>query len=159
MNQDDKRVCYTFEAALELAIDMENDSFRNYLAGVRMVKNQHAREILKEMALEELAHKQSLENALIIGAIDGEQSLQRPVPTMDLDYVLKPEELGPQAGVREAIAYAIHLEKQSLDFYRRMASGCEGAPMAKVFEQIGNDESRHLQKLEDMYEEHFLTEN
>lgn len=159
MAQDDRQACYTFEAALELAIDMENEGFRNYLQGLRKVRDAHAREILKEMAKEELAHKQALENALVEGVVHGELTLQCPVPTMNLAYVLKTEELDPQAGVREALAYSIHLEKQALDFYQRMASGCEGAPMAKLFEQIGNDESRHLQKLEDMYEEHFLNEN
>jgi rubrerythrin len=152
-------VCYTFEAALEMAIEMETEGFRNYLLGLRRVKNQHAREILREMALDELEHKHMLEKALVDGTIDGEQVLSAEVPTMNLDYVLKPADLHPQAGVREAIAYAIHLEKKSLDFYHRMAHGCEGAPMAAVFRQIGNEESLHLQRLEDLYEEHFLTEN
>jgi rubrerythrin len=31
--------------------------------------------------------------------------------------------------------------------------------MARLFERLLADESRHLQALEDMYEEHFLTEN
>ena len=159
MAQDDRQACYTFEAALELAIEMENEGFRNYLQGMRRVLDLHAREILKEMATEELEHKHALEKALVEGAIHGELTLQCPVPTMNLAYVLKTEELEPEAGVREALTYAIHLEKQALDFYQRMARGCEGAPMAKLFAQIGNDESRHLQKLEDMYEEHFLNEN
>jgi rubrerythrin len=30
--------------------------------------------------------------------------------------------------------------------------------MAALFENIANDETRHLQSLEDIYEEHFLTE-
>jgi rubrerythrin len=30
--------------------------------------------------------------------------------------------------------------------------------MAALFTKIANDESRHLQALEDLYEEHFLTE-
>ena len=159
MTADASQACYTFEAALELAIDMENDSFRNYLHGLKLVRNVHAREILKEAALDEMLHKQALEKALIEGAFEGELALTRPVPTMNLDYVLKEVDLGPQSGVREAIAYAIHMEKCALDFYRRMAQGCAGAPMASLFEKIGNDESRHLQKLEDLYEEHFLTEN
>jgi rubrerythrin len=152
-------VCYTFEAALELAIEMENEGFRLYLHGIRLVKDRHAREVLREMALDELSHKHTLEKALVAGAIGNDQGLTASVPTMNLDYVLKSADLSPTAGVREAIAFAIHLEKKSVDFYHRMAQGCEGAPMAAVFLQIGNDESLHLQRLEDMYEEHFLTEN
>ncbi len=78
---------------------------------------------------------------------------------MNLDYVLKKTDISPNADGRQALAYAIHLEKESLEFYRRMAQGCAGAPMAKLFEQISNDESKHLQSLEDLYEKHFLPEN
>ncbi len=151
--------CYTFEAAIEMAVQMEEEGFRHYLAAMRRVKNRHAKEILRDAALDELDHKKELEKALVEGTIEGVHALERPVPTMNLDYVLKTEELSPDAGVREALAYAIHLEKGSLDFYRKMAQGCAGAPMASLFERIGNDESRHLKTLEDLYEEHFLTEN
>jgi len=154
-----ENVCYTFEAALELAIEMENAGFRHYLTGLRKVSDRHARDLLREMALDELEHKHALERALIDGTIDGEHMLEQEVPTMNLGYVLKSAELDAQAGIREAIAYAIHLEKKSLDFYQKMAKGCSGAPMADVFRKIGNDEARHLQRLEDLYEEHFLTEN
>jgi len=154
-----ENVCYTFEAALEKAIEMENEGFRHYLLGMRRVSDKHAKALMREMALDELEHKHALELALVEGILEGEHALGSEVPTMNLDYVLKYEEISSDDGVREAIAFAIHLEKKSLDFYQRMASGCEGAPMADLFRRIGNDESRHLQRLEDMYEEHFLAEN
>lgn len=151
-------VCYTIEAALEMAVQMENEGFRHYLQALRQVKNKAAQEILRDAALDELEHKLQLERALVLGQFEG-TGLDKPVPTMNLDYMLKKKELRPDSDNREALAYAIHLEKESLDFYRRMASGCAGAPMASLFNQIANDETRHLQQLEDLYEEHFLTEN
>lgn len=152
------QVCYTFEAAIEMAVKMEEEGFRNYLQAIRTVKHPGAKEILKEAALDELEHKHSLEKALVAGEVEG-HALENPVPTMNLDYTLKPKTLGANAGAREALAFAIHLEKSALEFYRTMAAGCSGAPMGNLFERIANDESRHLQSLEDMYEEHFLTEN
>lgn len=152
-------VCHTYEAALEMAIDMENESFRHYLRGLLTVRDKAARSLLREMALDELEHKYTLEKALVEGSIEGGHTLEKPVPTMNLDYVLSKKELEPDSGAQDVLAYAIHLEKNALDFYRRMAQGCAGAPMASLFERIGNDESRHLQKLEDMYEQHFLSEN
>lgn len=152
------QVCYTFEAAIEMAVKMEEEGFRNYLQAIRTVRHQGAKEVLKEAALDELEHKHSLEKALVEGEFEG-HALQNPVPTMNLDYTLKPTNLGANAGAREALVFAIHLEKGALEFYRSMAAGCSGAPMGNLFERIANDESRHLQALEDMYEEHFLTEN
>ena len=157
MSQSDQ-VCYTFEAALEMAVKMEEEGFRHYLGALRIVRDRAAQMILKDAALDELEHKFQLEKALVEGQLQG-HTLEAPVPTMDLDYVLEKKVLSPEADARQALAYAIHLEKGSLEFYRRMAKGCSGAPMGSLFDRIANDESRHLQQLEDLYEEHFLTEN
>lgn len=152
-------VCYTFEAAIEMATKMEDDGFRAYLAALRIVKDKAARQIFKEAALDELEHKHELEKALVDGEMKGDASLQKPVPTMNLDYVLAKRELRPESDAREALAYAIHLEKGSIEFYEKMSRGCEGAPMAVLFKKMLADESRHLQSLEDLYERHFMAEN
>lgn len=151
-------VCFTFEAAIEMAVQMEQEGFRHYLQALRTVKNPAAKLILKDAALDELEHKFQLEKALVEGRVGGHM-LDQQVPIMNLGYVLEKKELGSGADARQALAYAIHLEKGSFDFYRRMAEGCSGAPMGSLFSQIANDESRHLRQLEDLYEEHFLTEN
>jgi rubrerythrin len=57
---DENNVCYTFEAAVEMAVKMEDEGFRHYLAAIRKVQNKGAREILKEAALDELDHKLQL---------------------------------------------------------------------------------------------------
>lgn len=152
------QVCYTFEAAVEMAVKMEEEGFRNYLEAIRKVKSKAAKEILRDAALDELEHKHQLEKALLEGHMEGVEELNRPVPTMNLDYVLARKELTPDSDAREAMAFAIHLEKGSIDFYQRMSQGCAGAPMAPVFERLLADESRHLQSLEDLYEQHFLPE-
>lgn len=151
-------VCYTFEGALEMAISMEHDGFRHYLDALRIVKSKAARQILKEAALDELAHKFELEKALIEGHIT-EGALDKPLPTMNLDSVLVKKELKPDSDGREALAYAIHLESGAIAFYKKMANACAGAPMGKLMDRLVADESRHLQQLEDLYETHFMTEN
>ncbi len=153
-----EQVCYTFEAAVEMAVEMEEQGFRHYLLALRKLKDRAAKLILRDAALDELEHKHQLEKALVEGEIAGHQ-LDQPVPTMNLDYILKKAEINPDADGRQALAYAIHLEKESLEFYRRMAQGCSGAPMGNLFERIYNDETKHLQSLEDLYEQHFMPEN
>ena len=152
------KVCYTFEAAIEMAVKMEEEGFRHYLAAIRTVSNKGAKEILRDAALDELVHKHELEKALLDGNMGGGAELDRPVPTMNLDYTLAKKELTSESDAREALAYAIHLEKGSIDFYKRMSQGCAGAPMAPVFARLLADETRHLQSLEDLYEQHFLPE-
>ncbi len=153
------QACYTFEAAVEMAVTMEGEGFRHYLDALKKVKDRAAREILREAALDELEHKHQLEKALVEGQMGSGGALGQPVPTMNLGYVLAKKELRPDSDAREALVYAIHLEKGSIDFYQRMSEGCSGAPMAGLFQRLLADESRHLQSLEDLYEQHFLTEN
>jgi rubrerythrin len=149
--------CYTFDAAMELAITMEEASFRHYLEAIGIVKNKNAREILRGFALDELEHKQTIERALVEGRMGDEGQMKRPVTTMGLDYILTKKALGPDSDIREVMAYAIHLEKEAVDFYRRMAEGCAGAPMAGMFERLLIDARRHIQAIEDLYEAKFLT--
>ena len=156
---ENDQFCYTFDAALEMAISMEEEGFRHYLHAIRQLTNKGAKELLRGNALDELNHKHQLEKALLDGRMDNSDDLDQPIPTMHLDYILKKEELGPQSGVREALIYAIHLEKGAVDFYGKVSGGCAGAPMGKLFAQLHQDESRHLQALEDLYEQHFMTEN
>ena len=156
---DNDQVCYTFDAALEMAITMEEEGFRAYLHAIRQLTNKGAKELLRSNALDELNHKHQLEKALLDGRMDGGEDLDTPIPTMHLDYLFKKQELGPHSGVREALIYAIHLEKGAVDFYGKVSSGCAGAPMGKLFAQLHQEESRHLQALEDLYEQHFMTEN
>lgn len=151
--------CYTFDAAVEMAIKMEEEGFRTYLAAIRQLTNKGARELLRDNAIDELNHKHQLEKALLDGRMEGGEGLDQPIPTMRLDYIFKKEELGPQSGVREALIYAIHLEKGAVDFYGKVSDGCAGAPMGKLFAQLHKEESQHLQALEDLYEQHFMTEN
>lgn len=157
MNEE-HAVCLTIDAALDKAIAMEESGFRSYLQTMRKLRNPQARELLREVAMEELEHKQRLEKALLDGALEQGETA-RPVPLMNLDHFFGKEEVGPEATVREVLAFAIHREKEALQFYTRISEACSGAPMAGLFAALSVDESRHLRTLEDLYEAHFLTEN
>lgn len=154
-----KDVCYTFEVALEKAIIMEEQGFRNYLHAIKVVDNRQAKVLLRDAAKEELEHKQRIELALLEGHDQNAAILSEELPTMNLDYVFEQKEIPDDADARTSLAYAIHLEKQAVQFYRALMSGCEGAPMASLFKRLLADETRHLKNLEDFYESYFLAEN
>ena len=163
MHDDDiniqKNVCYTLEVALEKSIKMEERAFRNFLHAIDLVKDRQAKAILREAAREELEHKHSLEMILLDGHDKNLSGLKKELPTMNLSYVFDQKSISPDADARESLAYAIHLEKREIDFYRALINGCEGAPMVEVFKNLLADETRHLQILEDFYERYFLAEN
>ncbi len=90
-------VCYTYEAALEKAIEMEEEGFRNYLHAISVVTDRQAKAILREAAIEELEHKQRLEMALLDGHDTNAAELQREIPTMNLNYVFEQKEIAADA--------------------------------------------------------------
>ena len=158
MNEPEN-VCLTFEAACIAALEMENRIFQNYVGALRVVKDQAAREILLEAALAKLAHKYKLEMAALEGKLD-EVISPGPVSIMNLSvHCCDQHQIDANADNRKALAFAIQMAQDSLKFYRDMTRGCAGAPMAKIFTVLGDEQTRHLQKLEDTFEEHFLTEN
>lgn len=151
-------VCFTLEAALEHAVEMENGIFADFMSTIQAVNNKSAKAILRDAALGKLKEKHQLEKALLEGSIEG-VDLHASVPIMSLDAHYGKEVLHADADAREAMAYAIHLVTEAVDYYKKMANACDGAPMSNVFARISGDQTTLLQMLEDSYEEHFLTEN
>lgn len=151
-------VCLTFEAAVQAAIEMENRIYLDYLQALRIVRDQAAREILRDAATAKLAYKHKLEEAALTGGFDAGLA-PGPVSVMNLSVrCCDQHRIDADADARKALAYAIQRAQDALKFYRDMASRCSGAPMARLFTQLGDEQTRHLQQLEDTFEEHFLPE-
>ena len=151
-------ICFTLEAALEYAVEMENEVFADFLHTLQVVKSKAAKDILRDAALGKLEQKHQIEKALLEGTIEGVE-LHVSVPTMSFDARYGKPALRADADARDAMAYAVHLVTRAVDYYTNMAKACEGAPMSNVFTRISGDQTTLLQTLEDSYEEHFLTEN
>ena len=152
--------CFTFDAACDTAIEMETQIFQNFLHAVRIVRDKAAKEILQEAASVRLGIKHKLEEAALKGGLD-KQEVKGAVPIMNLAECIRCCDLhsiGTDASNRKALSYAIQMSKDALEFYRSMAQQCSGAPMATLFNALGDDQTRYLKELEDTYEEHFLTE-
>jgi len=150
--------CLTFDAACMAGIEMENRIFQNYVEALRVVKDQAAKDILLEAAQSKLTYKHKLETAVLEGKFAG-MLTSGPVSVMNLRVRCCDQgQIDSGADARKALAYAIQMAQEALRFYRDMAKNCEGAPMAKLFMELGDDQTRHLQRLEDTFEEHFLPE-
>jgi len=145
-------VCYTREVAIEKAIEMELQSFNTYKNLYFKVKDRIAKDILKELALDELEHKYTLETVTLHekGETDG--------PSMKLTLFLEEKPLDQAANDQDVMVYAVHEEKRSVDYYKAMSGQCTGAPMEKMFSRLAKDEEGHLAKLETLYESLYLQE-
>src|SRR4030042_4778342 len=125
--------CYTLEGALEKAIENEQHSSGVYRHALRVVKDQQTRIILKDLGLEELEHKHTLEKALFGETIALHGKEEATGPSMNLTEILHEKPLTEKSTPQDVMIYAIHDEKKTVEFYRQMASQCSGAPMESGF--------------------------
>lgn len=151
-------VCYSLEGALEKAIEEEQHSFEVYRQGLKVVRKPQARMILKDLALEELEHKHAMEKALIGETLALHGKGEASGPSMNLTSMLRQTTLDANASAQEVMIHAIHDEKRSVDFYAEMAAQCGGAPMAEVFDELQKQERIHLAKLEELYEQLYMSQ-
>ena len=153
-----EEVCYTREAALEKAIDMESKSFEIYKNGYLKVKDRMGRDLLKDLALDELKHRYVLEKAFFEETVALHDTGYATGPSMNLTMMLEERPLNESSTDQEIMIYSIHEEKRAVDFYKGMASQCGGAPMAEMYKSLAKDEENHLTRLEELYESQYMQE-
>jgi rubrerythrin len=153
---ESQEVCYTREVALEKAIDMEANSFDVYRGAYLRADERRAKDLLRDLALDELKHKYTLEKAFFEETILLHESGSASGPTMKLAMLLEEKPLGKNPSQQDILIYAIHDEKRSVDFYKAMAGQCVGAPMEGMFKTLAGDEENHLARLEELYESIYM---
>lgn len=154
-----EEVCYTREAALERAIQMEAGSFEVYKSTYLKAKDRLAKDLLRDLALDELKHKYTLEKAFFEETVLLHESGAPSGPSMKFSLLLEKKSLSPSATEQDIMIYAIHEEKRAVDFYKNMAQQCGSAPMAGMYQRLAEDEEGHLARLEELYEKIYLKEN
>jgi rubrerythrin len=153
---ESQEVCYTREVALEKAIEMESKSFDVYRHAYLVADERRARDLLKDLALDELKHKYILEKAFFEETVMLHESGSASGPTMKLALLLEERPLGKNPSQQDILVHAIHDEKHSVDFYKTMAGQCVGAPMEGMFNTLAGDEENHLARLEELYESIYM---
>lgn len=151
-------VCYLREVALEKAIEMEMKSFEVYKRIYLMIQDRRAKDLLRDLALDELRHKYTLERAFFEETVHLHESDIKQGPSMNLSLILEDKPLNANSTDQDVMIYAIHDEKRSVDFYKAMAQQCGNAPMEEMFTRLFQDEEAHLSRLEELYENLYMQE-
>jgi rubrerythrin len=151
-----EEVCYTREGALEKAIGMEAKSFDLYKKAYLDSKNRVAKDLLKDLALDELRHKYTLEKAFFEETVFLHDSGMKQGPSMQFSLLFEDRLLQKDSTEQDVMLYAIHEEKRAVDFYKSLANQCSGAPMEEMYRRLAQDEEAHLARLEEVYESAYL---
>jgi rubrerythrin len=153
-----EEVCYTRDVALEKAIEMEAKSFGVYRNAYLMSKDRLTKDLLRDLALDELRHKYTLEKAFFEETVLLHDTGAREGPSMEFSLLFEEKTLDQNATPQDVMLHAIHEEKRAVDFYKNMAEQCGGAPMEEMFRGLAEDEEGHLARLEETYESIYLQE-
>jgi rubrerythrin len=145
----------TIEDILREAIQGEIESYELYTNAVNLVKAEHVKEMLRQLAQEELGHKAALERMLASpGQVRRDVKKLQQAPIQDYkigDYlVVKP--LGPDSTFQDVCIFASRKEQQSHELYKGLAEQNEGE-IRDLFEAMAKDELRHKNLVEGWYEE------
>jgi len=145
----------TIEEILREAIQGEVESYELYTGAVELVRAQHIKELLGELAQEELGHKAALERLLANpDQIEGQVDALRQSDVVDYkiaDHLIV-QPLGPDSNFQDVCIFAAKKEQESYELYQGLASQNSGETR-DLLEAMAKDELRHKNLVEGWYEE------
>jgi rubrerythrin len=145
----------TIEQILREAIQGEIESYELYTGAVDLVRTEHIKVLLRELAQEELGHRTALEKLLADpGRIRGQVRALQEANIEDYRIAdhLVARPLGPESTFQDACIFAAKKEQQSHELYRDLAAQNSG-DVRDLLEAMAKDELRHKNLVEGWYEE------
>jgi len=145
----------TIEDVLREAIQGEIESYSLYTDAVKLIKAEHIKEMLRQLAGEELKHRIALEKLLANpGSVRRgiRQIQQAPIQDYKIGDHLVVKPLGPESTFQDVCIFASRKEQQAHELYRDLAEQNEGETR-DLLAAIAKDELRHKNLVESWYEE------
>ena len=144
----------TVEGIIRRAIRFEEDAYSFYTGASEMVKLPHVKDILNELAGEEVKHKEKLEELL---AGDTEQIVAKKqsqkIQDLKLADYLVASPLDEEATLQDVLLTAMQREKNSYDFYNLMANIAASEAAQELFQFLAREELGHKNKVEVLYDD------
>ena len=144
----------TVEGIIRRAIQVEEDAYSFYTGASQMVKLSHVKDMLNELAGEEVKHKEKLEE-LLAGDTEQIVAAKQSQKIQDLklaDYLVAPP-LDEEATLQEVLMIAMQREKKSHDFYNLMAGLAASEAAKDLFQFLAREELGHKNKVEVLYDD------
>ena len=150
---------WTVEMALNRALSIEKQSYNLYIWAKDRVLNIGIKEMLNELAQEELKHKENILNALK----DRERIAEigsniEEVEDLGIIDGLTNAELSENATYQEILIYAGKREKEIYEYYRDLSERFSKNEISKLFLNLAQEELKHKNRIEREYDKHVLKE-
>ncbi|MBM3188424.1 MAG: hypothetical protein FJZ90_06850 [Chloroflexi bacterium] len=145
---------------LRTAIQREIDAYTLYNTTAERVDASHSKELLQDLAAQELGHRKRLES-LLAGNVFRVISRAQRKKVQDLkltDYLVEVP-LTPDSDFQDILIVAGKREKASHDLYAALAKVSEDPETTKLFEFLANEELTHKNRVETLYEDIVYKDN
>jgi rubrerythrin len=147
---------FTPEQLLNRAIGKEEEARMMYEIYADKVEDRQSKELLKELAQQELGHKRALEkfDPTKPGAFNAPE-----ISSGEFGEFFDRPEISKEAGMQEVLRYAIAKEADAFNFYTSMKKYTSDEDFLNLLNTLSAEEKKHKQKLERMYDDMFQPEN
>ena len=143
--------------ALKIAIDMEKRGYDLYMSAAKKTSNKLGKETLDAIAVKELDHiaaiqKFSSDIDAAIGAVNPAPKENYIKPIMEKLCNELETKIKPDSDLEKAYEVAMDFEKQSYDFYKRLADKAKDPQTKRFFEFLMGEENTHYELLQETLE-------
>jgi rubrerythrin len=147
---------FTPSQALSRAIGKEEEAKMIYEIYADKVEDAHSKQLLQELAKEELGHKLALEK------IDPEEPgifTAAEISTGEFGEFFDRPGLSKDATIQDVLRFAIAEEIDAYNFYETMKKYTKDENFQNLLNRLAGEEKKHKQRLERMYDSMFQPEN
>jgi rubrerythrin len=136
---------------LEFAVSKEIEAYHFFLALARRVDRRDIREMLENLAIEELEHKKRLEMEIMkLGrTVTSAPGAVRP----DSDYILSDSDMPLDMDDRDVLLLAMEKEEASFRIYVNMVTNVHDEESREMLLVLAEEEVRHKLRFEAEYNE------
>ncbi|TFF96817.1 ferritin [Candidatus Thorarchaeota archaeon] len=145
----------SFENLIALAIEREEEAYDFYSTAAENAESQAAKKLLKELAQQEVGHKEKLQAALEEDVCGTFSCTLEEMKELSLGNYLKDVPLKPSSSPQEILIVAIKREEGAFQFYKSLSELTDNPSHKVVFETLAKEEQSHKRRLESMYDDAF----
>lgn len=147
----------TVETAIRMAIGKEEQARAFYATWADRVRDPGAAALLRDLATEEMTHKQRLERGLPLARAGA--SAPEPPGEHDPAETLVERDLTSEANTQDVLIVALKREQRAQELYASLAKWVADADLQRLMTALSAEEADHRRRIQDVYDALILTDD
>ncbi len=146
----------TLQGIIRLAATKEAQAYAFYADAANKAASPAAKALLQELANEELSHKEQLEHLDPASIVSVPQACAK---SLGISAFLVDKPVKADASFQDILIYAMKREERAERFFADLAASMPAGDTKRLFHALQNEEARHKNHLERLYDDEIYKEN